>query len=149
MPFGVLHRSEFQPIRAVKPINDDSNVLIDFALTLNLCSTKYINGKLWKDYTKNKQHGILSRKLRSYCNQFNIIIDYNRYVFEKCPKSSQWHIHCVVQCTNLEDVFKMNDFINDANKPLNTEYISSVIKRIFNEEGWQNYLNKDQPLIVN
>lgn len=142
MPFGVIYKDR------IHELEDEYIGLPEYAVTFNICNNKYINGKKWDSYTSDKQVNCLTRKLSSYAKDYGADIDYNRWVFEKCPKTQQMHVHCVIKCENEEDMCDMVSHINQVHKPLgksaDISYVTFMARRIFDEDGWVNYLNKDQ-----
>lgn len=137
MPFGKITTDML--------LDEEKPLIGEFACTFNICTTKYINGKLWHKYAKDKQCNILTRKLTAYCREFQCEIDFNRFAFECCPASHQWHIHCVIKGFEDDSVDKMVNHINHVNMPAKIQnYRTCLIKPLFYEEGWLEYLNKDQ-----
>lgn len=142
MPFGKIHPGDFR-------LDDDEEVedgVTEYACTFNIFANQYINGKKWCQYTKCKQINLLTRKMQSYVKKYDIDIDYNRWAFEQCPETHQYHIHfvCIDRWSNME---KMSEWINTVNRPacLKT-YITFLAKPLFYDEGWQEYLKKNQDI---
>lgn len=122
---------------------------VQWACTFNIFCNNYINGKKWCQYTKTKQINLLARKLQSYARQFDCEIDYNRYVYEQCPTTRQWHVHFVMTGLETDSVGKFAEHANLVNRPAkHPTYITFLAKPLFYDKGWEEYLKKDQDKTV-
>lgn len=139
MPFGVIEKDKFNLEDDV--ISDEK--VVEYACTFNIFANKYINGKKWCQYTKCKQVNLLTRKMQSYVKRYDIQIDYNRWMFEQCPRTNQYHIHFVA--VDLKgNMSSMAEWINDVNKPACfKDYITFLAKPMFYDKGWEEYIKKD------
>lgn len=120
----------------------------DYAVTFNICNNHYINGKRWDKYTDVAQGNLLLRKLKKYCEGFGCEVDYGRLVFERCPNTHQIHMHCVMSCPTESYIKELGIYVNDLHRPAkDPRYITFLWDKIYDQQGWKNYLNKD-PIII-
>lgn len=127
----------------------DSDVTIDngpklYACTVNLKPNYIVNRKPWKKYSADKQRGILTRiehALRKKTPSIQLL----KLTFEECPVLGQIHFHALY---SMPTVFKSEMEVywerHSGNLPDTREpWRPIVIKEVFNETGWLDYINKD------
>lgn len=114
--------------------------IASYAFTLSICENERIGRKLWKNYKHCEQKAILDTKLQelSYGFEFSV----RRCEHEVGPKNGVLHIHALVsmqpnRLLTQEHEDQMNSEYHVRN------YKTIKIDRIWDEEGWEEYISKD------
>lgn len=119
-------------------VDEHKEVEYRYALTLNICGHDRVNKKLWCMYTKDRQEEILFKKLNAFCRGTDHRVA--KVVIETCPNSGQRHIHALIYGPQPIK----SKYVEVINRPYIRDYKTFKIDEIYDELGWQHYLNKDQ-----
>lgn len=122
----------------------------NIACTINVQPTRFMNKRQWKKYSHDQQKAILNRIENAMRRVYPTIVLKKLY-YEICPILNNIHFHAWYVCT-MDDEQKMKDYFEQrCGTPKGTQtkpwrmYLS---KYIYDEQGWVNYITKDQNLPV-
>lgn len=116
-----------------------------WAITLNFSPNATLNRRLWKRYDHVQQKKILERVFCNLLKDYELVF-IKELTYEICPKLNQIHLHGLLE-GNEKDISKLKTQLDSKFKPKFEERIpwrTTIIERIYNLEGWQKYIRKDQ-----
>lgn len=129
-------------------IYSDKSQELRYAITVNICPNKLMNKRKWRLYSQDDQRRILSRvekSLRVKTPSIKLI----KINYEVCPTLKQVHFHALYEMpteymNELETYYQRVVGMPEINGDKNKQWRHLVTKPIFSEEGWIEYITKDE-----
>ena len=117
-----------------------------YAVTVNISPNKRMNGRIFKDYTCDKQREILLR-IENKFRQLNPSVKLEALEFEYCPKllHQQIHYHALYlmpEYFEYEMITYFDRICKDGNKETKNHWRHIVIEECYDKPGWIQYINK-------
>lgn len=122
-----------------KPVHND------YAVTVNIQPTKFMNKRQWKRYTHDQQRAILSRIEKKFRKDMPTI-ELVELHYEICPTLKNIHFHALYKmpvnyCTTMETYYTRICSSEDEKTKIPWRFLD--IREITNRTGWLEYINKD------
>jgi len=134
-------------------LNKESDIVNEgpfrYAITLNFSPNLRVNKRPWKDYTQDQQRASLGR-IEAAFRRRNPTCKLIELRYEVCPKIKQIHFHALYEMplvykTTMSNYYaKFDATLKDTRNP----WRHLDIQDIFDNNGWIDYCNKDNPEYV-
>jgi len=125
-------------------VSHTDNTVTQFAITVNIQPTKFMNKKQWRKYTPEQQTSQLAR-IESAFRRNNPSVKLMELHYETCPVLKNIHFHALYEMpkifkSELETYYKRICDATDEHTKIPWRYLD--IQQIFDMQGWLDYIRK-------
>lgn len=146
LTYRLFHtRSGTDEVQADRPADVTPNCTL-FAVTVNICPNKKMNGRLWKKYTHDKQRVILC-KLEACFRRKTPTIELVAIEYEMCPVLHQIHFHALYKCpkpygSEIETYWARVADSTEGLKNKTKAWRHLDVQQVYDKNGWLIYITK-------
>lgn len=137
----------YKPSKAIvrEMLNEPVRKISDqYAFTFNIAGGVRVNRKIWKNYHPSMQISLLVKILHSNADKHSVQIDWSRIVIERCPLVDSMHLHGIIITDDVQAIHDLCSTINANYNPQTDDYETFQFEKIFDIDGWENYISKNQ-----